>query len=100
MSGLTLLTKYRPDLMVLGFQEIVPLTAQQIVQADPEKRYNRAYSSLFDVNLSAHLFPLPSPTAGEYGNVLSLIPLIEGPKRKRTTCYCEVNRYAAHPSVS
>ena len=28
----------RPDVMVLGFQEIVPLTAQQIVQTDPEKK--------------------------------------------------------------
>ncbi|KAI0265790.1 SacI homology domain-containing protein [Gloeopeniophorella convolvens] len=27
-----------PDMMVLGFQEIVPLTAQQIVQTDPEKK--------------------------------------------------------------
>ncbi|KAH8118625.1 inositol polyphosphate phosphatase [Phellopilus nigrolimitatus] len=27
-----------PDMLVLGFQEIVPLTAQQIVQTDPEKR--------------------------------------------------------------
>uniref|UniRef100_A0A0W0EZ96 phosphoinositide 5-phosphatase n=1 Tax=Moniliophthora roreri TaxID=221103 RepID=A0A0W0EZ96_MONRR len=27
-----------PDILVLGFQEIVPLTAQQIVQADPERR--------------------------------------------------------------
>ncbi|KAH8830391.1 SacI homology domain-containing protein [Flagelloscypha sp. PMI_526] len=27
-----------PDIFALGFQEIVPLTAQQIVQADPEKR--------------------------------------------------------------
>ncbi|KAL0573125.1 Inositol-1,4,5-trisphosphate 5-phosphatase 1 [Marasmius crinis-equi] len=27
-----------PDMFVLGFQEIVPLTAQQIVQADPERR--------------------------------------------------------------
>ncbi|KAH8094819.1 inositol polyphosphate phosphatase [Cristinia sonorae] len=27
-----------PDILVLGFQEIVPLTAQQIVQTDPEKR--------------------------------------------------------------
>ena len=26
-------------MFVLGFQEIVPLTAQQIVQADPDKRY-------------------------------------------------------------
>ncbi|KAF9514763.1 hypothetical protein BS47DRAFT_1376435 [Hydnum rufescens UP504] len=26
-----------PDMFVLGFQEIVPLTAQQIVQTDPEK---------------------------------------------------------------
>jgi hypothetical protein len=26
-------------MFVLGFQEIVPLTAQQIVQTDPEKRY-------------------------------------------------------------
>lgn len=28
-----------PDLFVLGFQEIVPLTAQQIIQTDPEKMY-------------------------------------------------------------
>ncbi|KAL5636707.1 hypothetical protein ACGC1H_000616 [Rhizoctonia solani] len=28
----------KPDLFVLGFQEIVPLTAQQIVQTDPEKK--------------------------------------------------------------
>ncbi|KAH6915044.1 phosphatidylinositol phosphate phosphatase [Coprinopsis sp. MPI-PUGE-AT-0042] len=27
-----------PDMYVLGFQEIVPLTAQQILQTDPEKR--------------------------------------------------------------
>ncbi|KAK7060444.1 Inositol-1,4,5-trisphosphate 5-phosphatase 1 [Paramarasmius palmivorus] len=27
-----------PDMFVLGFQEIVPLTAQQIVQADPDRR--------------------------------------------------------------
>ncbi|KAF7301871.1 Inositol polyphosphate phosphatase [Mycena indigotica] len=27
-----------PDMFVLGFQEIVPLTAQQIVQTDPEKK--------------------------------------------------------------
>lgn len=27
-----------PDIFVLGFQEIVPLTAQQILQTDPEKR--------------------------------------------------------------
>ncbi|KAF9780045.1 inositol polyphosphate phosphatase [Thelephora terrestris] len=27
-----------PDMFVLGFQEIVPLTAQQILQTDPEKR--------------------------------------------------------------
>ncbi|KAJ3518071.1 hypothetical protein NLJ89_g77 [Agrocybe chaxingu] len=32
------LMKTRPDMFVLGFQEIVPLTAQQIVQTDPEKR--------------------------------------------------------------
>jgi hypothetical protein len=28
----------RPDIFAIGFQEIVPLTAQQIVQTDPEKR--------------------------------------------------------------
>ncbi|KAF9651242.1 inositol polyphosphate phosphatase [Thelephora ganbajun] len=32
------LTEPRPDMFVLGFQEIVPLTAQQIIQTDPEKR--------------------------------------------------------------
>lgn len=29
---------HSPDIFVIGFQEIVPLTAQQIVQADPERR--------------------------------------------------------------
>ncbi|KAH9850742.1 DNase I-like protein [Lenzites betulinus] len=28
----------RPDMFAIGFQEIVPLTAQQIVQTDPEKK--------------------------------------------------------------
>ena len=32
----------RPDMLVIGFQEIVPLTAQQIIQTDPEKRYVRS----------------------------------------------------------
>lgn len=27
-----------PDMFILGFQEIVPLNAQQILQTDPEKR--------------------------------------------------------------
>lgn len=30
---------HSPDMLVIGFQEIVPLTAHQIVQTDPEKRY-------------------------------------------------------------
>lgn len=30
--------KADPDIIALGFQEMVPLTAQQIVQTDPEKR--------------------------------------------------------------
>ena len=34
--------------MVLGFQEIVLLTAQQIVQTDPEKK-NVAYLSCFSL---------------------------------------------------
>jgi hypothetical protein len=33
--------------MVLGFQEIVPLTAQQIVQTDPEKKYVAHYPTSF-----------------------------------------------------
>ena len=33
-----MLTGGSPDIFALGFQEIVPLTAQQIVQADPDKR--------------------------------------------------------------
>ena len=32
-------------MFVLGFQEIVPLTAQQIVQTDPEKRSVRKRST-------------------------------------------------------
>ena len=27
-----------PDIFAIGFQEIVPLTAQQILQTDPDKR--------------------------------------------------------------
>ncbi|KAJ7228451.1 inositol polyphosphate phosphatase, partial [Mycena pura] len=39
----------RPDMFVLGFQEIVPLTAQQIVQTDPEKRRVRVWERrIFD----------------------------------------------------
>lgn len=32
-------------MFVLGFQEIVPLTAQQIVQTDPEKRFVYEWST-------------------------------------------------------
>lgn len=32
------LLRNSPDIFALGFQEIVPLTAQQIVQTDPEKK--------------------------------------------------------------
>lgn len=35
---------HSPDMFVLGFQEIVPLTAQQIVQTDPEKKYVAPFS--------------------------------------------------------
>lgn len=34
-------------MFVLGFQEIVPLTAQQIVQTDPEKRF--VYERFFPI---------------------------------------------------
>ena len=37
----------RPDIMVIGFQEIVPLTAQQIVQTDPEKKLVTHYPVRF-----------------------------------------------------
>ncbi|PPQ65581.1 hypothetical protein CVT26_000530 [Gymnopilus dilepis] len=37
-ESLLLIPINSPDIFVLGFQEIVPLTAQQIVQTDPEKR--------------------------------------------------------------
>ncbi|KAI9574632.1 phosphatidylinositol phosphate phosphatase [Boletus coccyginus] len=37
-DSLTDIKFHRPDIFVLGFQEIVLLTAQQIVQTDPEKR--------------------------------------------------------------
>ena len=32
------LLRNSPDIFALGFQEIVPLTAQPIVQTDPEKK--------------------------------------------------------------
>ncbi|KAG8871354.1 inositol polyphosphate 5-phosphatase [Serendipita sp. 405] len=31
-------TTFEPDLFVIGFQELVPLTAQQILQTDPEQK--------------------------------------------------------------
>lgn len=34
-------------MFVLGFQEIVPLTAQQIVQTDPEKRFASSSDNLW-----------------------------------------------------
>ena len=37
----------RPDIFAIGFQEIVPLTAQQIVQTDPEKRWDYASTLIF-----------------------------------------------------
>ncbi|KZW04268.1 inositol polyphosphate phosphatase [Exidia glandulosa HHB12029] len=39
-----------PDVFVLGFQEMVPLTAQQIVQTDPDKRrmWERILTDTFD----------------------------------------------------
>ncbi|KAH9971347.1 inositol polyphosphate phosphatase [Lactifluus volemus] len=36
----------RENLMVIGFQEIVPLTAQQILQTDPEKKPNKILETL------------------------------------------------------
>ncbi|CAE6420494.1 unnamed protein product [Rhizoctonia solani] len=41
-----------PDLFVLGFQEIVPLTAQQIVQTDPEKK--RMWEDYISNTLATH----------------------------------------------
>jgi hypothetical protein len=39
---------YGPDIMVIGFQEIVLLTVQQLVQAEPElEKKNEAHSSCF-----------------------------------------------------
>lgn len=41
----------RPDLFVIGFQEIVPLTAQQILQTDPEQKYAL---TIFSSYISVH----------------------------------------------
>lgn len=43
-----------PDMFILGFQEIVPLTAQQIVQTDPEKRYVHCLLSIVTRYLFVH----------------------------------------------
>lgn len=40
-------------MFVLGFQEIVALTAQQIIQTDPEKRY-QTLASLPDSTLKIY----------------------------------------------
>ena len=53
-----MLTKPRPDIFAIGFQEIVPLTAQQIVQADPEKKCVRVLS---------FCEPIAEDVAGVYG---------------------------------
>jgi len=52
----------RPDIIVLGFQEIVPLTAQQIVQTDPEKRLALIFS---DFLLLFTVWALFQATMGE-----------------------------------
>ncbi|TCD69866.1 inositol polyphosphate 5-phosphatase [Steccherinum ochraceum] len=46
-----------PDIIVLGFQEIVPLTAQQIVQTDPEKR------RVWESKITSTLARRPDPKA-------------------------------------
>ncbi|TDL29681.1 DNase I-like protein, partial [Rickenella mellea] len=46
-----------PDMFVLGFQEIVPLTAQQILQTDPEKR------RIWERSITETLDRLPNKTS-------------------------------------
>ena len=44
----------RPDIFAIGFQEIVPLTAQQIVQTDPEKMWDYPSTLLFFLSYRRH----------------------------------------------
>jgi hypothetical protein len=74
----------RPDVMVIGFQEIVPLTAQQIVQADPEKKF---------VFLFYYLDLLPDPVADAFGKTKSLRPSNDDRIKSPTTSFCAANRY-------
>lgn len=57
----------RPDMFVLGFQEIVPLTAQQIVQTDPEKRYAASPLRL-RIDLTLIQASLGSQDPGHFGS--------------------------------
>ena len=74
-------------MFVLGFQEIVPLTAQQIVQTDPEKRQ----VPLTLIALSLELLSIR--VAGLFGKIKSWKLLIDVLTRSMITSFSGVNRY-------
>ena len=77
----------RPDIFVLGFQEIVPLTAQQIVQTDPEKRFVHVpYADQESQSIYALGVCGKAPLRQHYRN---------GRGRHANTCSSEANRYAS-----
>ena len=70
--------------MVIGFQEIVPLTAQQIVQADPEKKSVAVF--LFRLTTDPLLIDV-------YGRI-KFSKRLNDDQAKSPTIYCyEASRY-------
>ena len=76
----------RPDIFVLGFQEIVPLTAQQIVQTDPEKRQVHSLDNIVTRFLSFFVL-------GVFGKIKSWILLIDVRTRSVITSFSGVSKY-------
>ncbi|SRR5216684_3198400 len=74
-----------PDVMVIGFQEIVPLTAQQIVQTDPEKKCCCSFSYV-----ESRTDPLLTDV---YGRTKSLKHSNEGQIKSVNISFCAASRY-------
>lgn len=75
-----------PDMFVIGVQEIVALTAQQIVQTDPDKRLGDHF--LFERMVRLMFFY----DADAYGKTRLWTPLIVVLIRREIMSYSGVNR--------
>jgi hypothetical protein len=76
----------RPDVIVIGFQEIVPLTAQQIVQTDPEKKSVAHSPSIWGWSADALITDV-------YGRTKLPRPSNDGRTKSAITSCCAASRY-------